>query len=360
MSCAPRVGLALALLLTACGGGGSSTGGLPLDRWTWIDVPGTTCADGSPTGIAVRPATAHDTMLLVFLNGGGACWQSGGVFTCGHGTASPGPYGKAQFDADVSSGLDQGTILDRTIPGTPFAGATLVFVPYCTGDVHWGQSTQAYQGYPAWRHAGKANLEADLAWLAANLDAPQRLVVAGSSAGGYGSLLAHDLARTRWPAAKGYLIDDSGPPLVGTDVAAAERDAWYASWDLSATLGPLCGTACETDLSQAVAALRRNYPDDRIALVSSLQDAVVRYFLGYTASSSATDYQAALLRLVDQSFSTAAPGAGGAHAFLVDGTGHALLDDVASWQAGGTPLAGWLQQMLSDDQGWTTLGRPPP
>jgi hypothetical protein len=360
MCCARPAALALTLLLAGCGGGGgggSSTLELLPGQWTWIDVAGTTCADGSPTGIAVNPATARDSMVVIFLDAGGACWESSG-FAC-PGFTSGGPFGRTQLEALEADGFEAGTILDRKVTGTPFGGATLVFVPYCTGDVHWGDATRSYPGFPAWHHAGKANLEADVEWLGHNLRAPEKLVVIGSSAGGFGSLLAHDLARQRWPDAKGYVVDDSGPPLIGAAIPQSRRDEWYASWDLAHTLDPLCGvvsTSCNPDLSQAIGALRARYPQDRIALLSSLQDLVIRGYIG----RSAGEYQTALLDLVDQRFSTATPSVPGAHAFLVEGSGHGLFSDVESWTVAGTSLPEWLNQMIDDDPGWTTLGRPAP
>lgn len=357
----PGLVLVLASILAACGGGGGGGGStgpvvLPVDQWTWIDVPGTACSDGTPTGIAVRPATDHDTMVLLFLDGGGACFGSSSPFACPGGLpgiVTAGPYGEVEFEAEVAAAA--GSILDRAVEATPFAGATLVFVPYCTGDVHWGNSSERY-GSSVWHHAGRMNLEKDVAWLKENLRAPEKLVVSGASAGGFGTLLAHDLARSAWPGARGYLIDDSGPPLVGGAISDGERQAWYASWGLATTLDPLCGDAgCEADLSRAVAALQAKYPEDRFALLSHLQDATVRAFL---ENMGASDYQAALTALVDQRFSTATPGAGGAHAFLVDGDGHVLLDDMQAHDAANVPLPDWLGQMVHDDQGWTTLGHP--
>jgi hypothetical protein len=339
----------LVVFLAACGGGGGGTSStFPPDQWTWVDVQGTRCADGTTTGIAVNPAPGA-SMVLLFLAGGGACWGDGD-FACSTGAAEPGPYGEAELRLDEPS-LDQ-SILDRTVDRTPAAGATLVYVPYCTGDVHWGASQEDLAGGGRWGHAGAANLKADIAWLEAHLPAPEKLMVVGSSAGGFGALLAHDLARTAWPQAKGYLVDDSGPPLVGDAVPAELRSAWYASWNLDATLGPLCGVACQDDLSEVVAVLRAKYPDDRLALVSSLRDVAMTSFLGY---ASAADYQVAVLELVDERYS-----APDTHAFLVEGAGHGLLGSPASQEASGTDLASWLRQMVDDEPGWTTLGRPPP
>src|SRR6185436_15153242 len=66
----PRSGLAVLLCFAACksGGTGMSAGNpeagagenTPLPgnagAWTWSDVPGMKCDDGSPTGVAINPA----------------------------------------------------------------------------------------------------------------------------------------------------------------------------------------------------------------------------------------------------------------------------------------------------------------
>lgn len=334
---------ALALLL-ACGGPNPSQElGLPENTWTWVDIPGTVCSDGSPTGMAVNPGPSGSDTLVLFLNGGGACWDP---ITCSAGLAEGGPYGRAQFESDLTR--VGGTFVDRSVADPIFGRATLVFIAYCTGDVHWGLSTNAYPGVRTWHHAGQPNLAADVAWLAARLSSPDRLVVSGSSAGGYGSLLAHDLARTTWPSARGYLVDDAGPPLIGNDVPALERAAWYASWRLDLTLAPLC-PECRDDLSQILATLAQKYPQDRLALLSSRQDPVIGAFLLQTP----TGFENALLQLVDQRIAPLA----NARAFLVEGDDHALLRKPAAYSAGGLDLPAWLTQMVRDDPGWSTLGR---
>ncbi len=344
----PAAALA-ALLLASCGGPSSpgsspaSSLGLPEHAWTWIDVPGAICNDGSPTGLAVNPGSG-DTLVL-FLNGGGACWDP---VTCRAGLAEGGPYGQAQFQSDVAR-LAPGSIVDRAVVDAIYgAGATLVFVPYCTGDVHWGDATVDYPGLGTWHHAGERNLAADVGWLAARIPSPRRLVVSGSSGGGYGSLLAHQLARSAWPSARGYLIDDAGPPLVGDDVPAAERTAWYLSWRLDLTLAPIC-PGCRDDLSQILQAEAAKYPGDRIALLSSRQDSVISGFLLQTPSG----FENALLQLVDARIAPLRNG----RAFLVSGSDHTLLRRPPAYSAGGVSLPAWLRQMVSDDPSWATAGR---
>ncbi|MEM6289248.1 MAG: pectin acetylesterase-family hydrolase, partial [Bacteroidota bacterium] len=45
-----------------------------LGAWTWIDVEGSVCRDGSATGIGVRLQDGADD-LVIYLEGGGACFN---------------------------------------------------------------------------------------------------------------------------------------------------------------------------------------------------------------------------------------------------------------------------------------------
>src|SRR5438270_13395269 len=72
--------------LGADGGASPSDAGVPATpitapagTWTWVDFPDSSCDDGSPTGIGVNRSDAG-TNLVVYLEGGGACWDSNTCF----------------------------------------------------------------------------------------------------------------------------------------------------------------------------------------------------------------------------------------------------------------------------------------
>jgi hypothetical protein len=343
--------LAALALLSACGGSSSSGGSggsggvdLPKGTWTWVDVSGAVCSDGSGTGIGVNRGDSDQ--VVFFLDGGGACWDTLTCFTL-H-AADPGPFGRTEFEARIGKVLP-GSIFDRTLPGNPYANATLVFVPYCTGDVHAGDAVQSYPGAPRpWHHKGRPNLVAAVGFVAGALPSPSKVVVSGSSAGGFGSLFAFDLVRQQWPASRGYLVDDSGPPLVGDDFDPVLRAAWFASWRLDLTLLPLC-PGCAHDLSQLFPTLAGKYPADRLGLLSSRQDLVIRTYV----LLGPAEFEAALLRLVDEVM-TPIPTAG---AFLVPGASHTMLGHPNDFTAGDVNLVEWLRRQVEDDPSWKTEGR---
>ena len=334
------------------------------DGWWWIAFDGTsapdeiaTCGDGKPTGLAVNPGTGSD--LLVFFDGGGACWS---YETCALGTAVDKSFGVAEFKTEAT-GFIPSSITSRAHLPAALAGATIVFVPYCTGDVHGGDHVADYGNAlvsEVWHHVGHANVMAYLKRLAATWPNPRKVVVAGSSAGGFGALVNYEAFRWYWPRAQGYLIDDSGPALVNNDVPANLRDAWYNAWNLGVATDPFC-TDCRTNLSAAFTELAAMHPGDRLAFVSHTQDAVMGPFM----LSTGPQFETALRRLEQDVLRPT----GNVRAFYDAGTDHMMLtplatptpvdfDYTASHVTGATSLAAWLQAML-DGQPWDSVLAPP-
>lgn len=316
----------------------------PDRTWTWVDVAGAVCDDDTPTGMGVNLA-AGATGTLVFLAGGGYCFDYATCYTLN--TATHGPFNRPQFEA-VQAQLSS-SIFDRTLAGNPFAGFNLVLVPYCTGDLHAGDGPTTYTGSGAphvHQYVGRRNLRAVLQRLARGLAPQARVVLAGGGAGGFGAVLNHDLAREAFPSGAMAVVDDSGPLLIGDAIPAAQRAAWFTNWHLG-WLDASC-PGCRTDLSAIHGALAARFPNDRTALVVSLQDAVNRsYFM-----QSAADYEAAV-RALGASFAARPE----RRVFAVPGTSTALLRTAQSVSAAdGTVLLHWLDTMVTGAAGWTSRG----
>jgi hypothetical protein len=331
-------------------------GDLAGDGWWWIPFDGATgaaetalCANGSTTGLAISPGTTDD--LVVFFDGGGACWS---YETCIAGTAVDRTFSVEKFKAEARDFIPC-SLTDRAHLPPTLAGATVVFVPYCTGDVHAGDRVKEYGNamfHETWQHRGHANVRAYLRRLAATWS-PGRLVVAGSSAGGFGALVNYELFRWYWPDARSYLVDDSGPALAGDELPADFRAAWYDAWGLGTALDPWC-PGCRSDLSAAFGEVSDRHPQDRVALLSHQQDPVMSLFMLHTASGFAAalaDVERAVLR------------PGGARAFYEAGSDHMLLTPLTACSAGsyvddhvaaGAGLDAWIEQMVSDDPAWAT------
>jgi hypothetical protein len=319
----------------------------PTDTWTWVDFPDTYCDDGSPTGLAVRTSSSGSNNLLIFLTGGGACWDA---TTCLQlNTATHGPFGQAQFDV-VAPTLNRG-IYDRTNPNNAFKAYNYVFIPYCTGDLFSGSNIAMYTppGGGAARpyyHVGHNNVVAYFERLAPTFPNPGRLVISGSSAGGLGATLNYDAARTSfWPnVTRSYLINDSGPFLSGSVTPSSFVADWIMNWHIDALTDPICGQACHTDPDQFFASLANAFPHDRMGLLESLQDDTVRQFLLLTGPQ----FQAALLSMAQMVLDPLP----NFKYFFVPGQTHTMLGDPGAFTSSVTALPTWLDQEIGDDPAW--------
>jgi len=337
-----------------------TVGGNP-SNWRWVPFPDSTCGDGSATGIAIDwldPLDAGTDDLVVFFDGGGACWS---YSTCTAGGAVDKSYGVGKFQTEAADFIPCSLTNRANLPPA-LTGATIVFVPYCTGDVHGGDSFADYGTWPLeepWEHRGHANVMAYLKRLGATFTRVDKLVVTGSSAGGFGALVNYEAFRWYWPGAQGYLIDDSGPALVNNDVPADFRQKWFANWGLNVATDPFCAD-CRDNFSAAYRDLAALHPDDRIALLTHESDPVMTGFMLFLPGAPYT-FEDALRRVASDVLRPTAT----ARAFFESGSDHMLLTPVDACTAdptyvddhiAGTSIAldDWLEQMVSDDAAWST------
>jgi hypothetical protein len=339
----------------APGEGGGGEGGPPAGEpikavpgaWSFVDFPDAVCDDGSPTGLGINPSPSGSTNLVVFFNGGGACWDYG---TCvSFNTSTHGPFGATQF-IPIGNGLKTGTLFDRDAAANPFKDWNQVFVPYCTGDIHAGDAVQTYTSGSSSKvihHKGRANVAAYLKRLYATFKSPGKIAVTGSSAGGGGALFNYPAFRAYWPTTPMYLVDDSLPMLEGNSIVGTLRDAWYTSWNLAPYADPLC-PGCKDDLSLLMKTLSQKWPKDRMALLSSQQDKTIRTYFQLQPAAFQTALEALDKDVLD-------PTPNFRH-FIVTGETHTMLGAPANFTAGTTALPAWLGQMINDDAAWNSVG----
>ena len=124
--------------------------------WERVDPGGDCqCADGSEFNFWVREA--NPARVVFYLGGGGACFSAE---TC----APERDLYKTTVEDDPT---DQRGMFDLDDERNPFADYSFVYVPYCTGDVHVGDTTKEYAPGPTIRHKGYINASAALCRLAA-------------------------------------------------------------------------------------------------------------------------------------------------------------------------------------------------
>ncbi|WP_319523524.1 pectin acetylesterase-family hydrolase [Breoghania sp.] len=151
--------------------------------------------------------TGQQNDLVIFFQGGGACWDS---MNC---------INAPTYSQELSgTSPEQEGIFDTTNFDNPFKKWGFVFIPYCTGDLHWGANDVEYEdswfqyggGKHIIQHRGFVNFQVVLKWLKDNARYPGRIFVTGSSAGSYGATMAFAYIKKAFPWSRVYLLGDAG------------------------------------------------------------------------------------------------------------------------------------------------------
>ncbi|MBP9707042.1 MAG: hypothetical protein KBD78_05315 [Oligoflexales bacterium] len=117
----------------------------------------TKCAHGEEFSFFVHHGDPSRLVLDFF--GGGACWNGE---NCKEGSKI---YSKSVNDW---SKRKKAGIYDHQNPNNPYKDWTHVLVPYCTGDIHWGEADTYYEDKKGKQylvhHRGATNVKAVLKW----------------------------------------------------------------------------------------------------------------------------------------------------------------------------------------------------
>jgi hypothetical protein len=178
------------------------------------------CSDGSEFSFWMREANPEKVIL--FLQGGGNCFSAE--------TCAPGRdlYDRTIDHEDDPSG--EGGIFDFADERNPFTDFSVVYVPYCTGDVHIGNTTTEYGPDLTVHHKGYVNGTAALDHLAAVFPSATEVVVMGESAGSVPAPLYAGLVSDQLPDARiTVLADGSGAAPNSPDLNRRLFDAWGAN-----------------------------------------------------------------------------------------------------------------------------------
>lgn len=295
--------------------------------------------------------------LVVFFNGGGACWNDE---TCSKPrlagdratfSGKEGEDAKSVYKAELLPGdgpAHMNGIFDFSNPRNPVRDWSMVFVPYCTGDVHSGSNSAHYRdpetGKPfTIEHRGWDNMQVIMQWMRANVPQPSRLLVSGSSAGAYGTATHYASLRALYPRARSVFLGDSGQGVSTPDFERLRDTNW--NYQLPASV--FGANAQLTPDAEVVARLAAHFPEDRFAQFSTIHDRTQTGF--YTQMGAPRTCNAWSNKMTSElATRQSAPNF---RFYVAEGNTHTILRSPLfySEQSGGAPFSEWVGALLSEE-----------
>lgn len=237
------------------------------ESWVKIEPPGVVCGNNSQYKIFANFSAKSDNLVVVF-EPGGACWD---YDSC---TGKNGIRGAANVNGLKDTHYELAPVispfLSRFDDTNPSRDWNMVYVPYCTGDVHTGNKVVTYQstGSPdvTFQHRGHDAVQKVVEWIDGNFTHVPKMLVTGCSAGGAGSLVNYRFLRNGIRAVeKSYLLNDSGPVFPSSGYSAPLHGMIRAAWDLDSLRAKMPPGFSLDDMGTVNTALADEFPEDRIA-----------------------------------------------------------------------------------------------
>jgi hypothetical protein len=333
------------------------------------------CMNGSPYSFFVKRGSVN--RLVMYYQGGGACWNQN---TCSiplcDTTVDP-SGGDNPNDSANHYGFG-----DLSNPLNPFKDWNIVFVAYCSCDIHYGDAVQDYADANATRpihvvHHGFHNAKVAEKWAREHFVNPEMVFVIGSSAGAYGAFFNAPLLKKVWPASQFRVLADAGNGVITKDFLANE----FSHWNFTANLPPYIPGVVEsiTSGSGLVAyteAVASYFPDTLWAHYATAFDGgtggqtgfynvmlnptyVLEWFSWWDASCAFNTH------MVDQATTTAADVAlenDNYRYYIGSGSQHTMWgsNKVYTDTTGGVPLiVDWIDAMLTGSPDWVNVEADP-
>lgn len=297
-------------------------------QWEMVELPassGASCGNGTPYRFFVN-RTPFTSKTVVMFEGGGACWDQG---ACKGGTLldAVNPDGiPTNYMTDWNRQAHLGLVTPFTMRLHPLQSVqtqswNIVYLTYCTGDVHTGNKVAVYDNldpaHPmAYHHRGAVNAKAVAAWMAKNMKQPDKLFLTGFSAGGVGSTALYPAFREALKPKQMALLADSGPlfnvPRDATPQQAPSvllHNKIRTVWGLDGPNGLVTelitkypGAGNADNLGSVTAGIGKIFPNDRIGYANFQEDtnfSAFSYQKFYPEIANAPD-EATRLKLLNQ------------------------------------------------------------
>ncbi len=332
-------------------GGGGTTPTVPdhLDEgWTEILTGGDTiCSRGTEYAFFVRKGTVNK--VVVDFIGGGACWNA---LTCGVADAIFNPdieNVRAAVAANNPSGF-----YDTENAENPFKDWYHVVIPYCTGDIHWGNNTATYgegESEVTIEHKGAVNTRAVLDWVYAEFSAPETLFVTGCSAGSYGSVMWAPHVAEHYEDARVVQFGDSGAGIITQTFFEDSFPSWNAEEafpDWIDGLDPNEVNVLDLTLGDLYVGLANHYPEHQFSQYNTAFDENQVFYFTAMGGSGPAEWSQRMHASIDAIHA----GAERFTSFIPKGEQHCIVpfDNFYTVNVDGYRLTDWLGEMLAGER----------
>jgi len=166
--------------------------------------------------------------LVIFLQGGGACW----------------PEFCSAFEETNS--LPPTGILNPDLAGNPVADWDIVYLPYCDGSIFAGDVDRVLPnsfgapGESMGYQRGLQNLTAAVDIAVAQFPNPSRILLTGVSGGAFGTITALPLVRFYYPETEILLFNDSGVGVAKEGNPDFINETLLAGWNATSLVPASC------------------------------------------------------------------------------------------------------------------------
>lgn len=326
---------------------------IPSDNYRLIRTGGDTqCAKGGEYAFVVRKGiNGNEKKVIVEFMGGGACWNDASCSLGSYMELSASLY--AYDCATPDTGLPG--FADRADTNNPTREWTHIFVPYCTQDIHWGDTVASFTNAGDINFYGLRNTRAVIALMKQWLPEVDSVLVTGCSAGAYGSMLYAPYLAQLYPSAAITVFADSGLGILTEDFARGDFGVWNAqcAWPVEeiAELNrddPSLRTW--NSIERVWRAIGHAYPDITLSLYSTNKDDVQVFFfqaMGVNETVAADEFAQRAARTVKHIDDDVA----NMRVYIAEGDTHCSLAGSHAWNqnTNGVAFTSWISDVINND-----------
>jgi hypothetical protein len=258
-------------------------------------------------------------------------------------------------------------ILDTANEDNPFKNWYFVYIPYCTGDVHWGAQDQVYLDYLDWipgidswtiRHRGFVNFQLVMKWVTDNFSRPRKIFVSGSSAGSYGAIIGAPYIKEAFPLSRVYTLGDAGNGV--TESYFLNNSIYNWNIQIPDWIFPE-GYTPDLTMAEVYTRIAAEYPWNKFAQYTTAWDWNQTFFYYvmlniFDPASWQTGWPAAWCdwhdQMIDYVDQTAAEAPNYRH-YIAEGTDHTIMMSPKFYteESGGIPFVEWVRAMVRNPFG---------